>query len=325
MSPSELPPEKLTEMNKLIADQETRYQCQVREVDSTEYPTPDAVAKRLSSLKASNATRNSQIRKSFGVTLRMRDKDKKVMAAQQKSAVPRPSLEAFRHPPTSGTSTPRTMTAQSTGTPAHSSSPIISGFSPVNAPQKASSQPMQSGTHVSSYGQPPPTMSQGKYNSTYNKSSGPENPPHQYAVGAYKRQRTGEAASSPGSGSPYSPYQPPQQLSQQPGLFMAELHSEDAATRIAQNKAKKVPVGQAQSKWQALHGAPPVNGTTSGKVISSSKPQVLIPLSPPPDGFITILSSDSEGSSDIEATKPGKKMALEHGRSPDEPVPSVEV
>lgn len=70
VSPSELPSTKLAEMNQLLAEQEERYQTQIALIRDAEYPTPDAKAKRQVSLKASHATRCSQIRRSFGVSLR---------------------------------------------------------------------------------------------------------------------------------------------------------------------------------------------------------------------------------------------------------------
>lgn len=295
----------------------------------------------------------------------MREKDKKQFAARQAASVPRPSLEAFRH--SSGSAIPPTSTPQSNGTPQRSSSPLVHGFSPVNGP----APPKPLGSTGPNYGQittilnpqhhspilPTGTRPLGQGGLNYRQ--GPPNltqhqSPHMpqagqapysshqenYPPGPAKRQKTHDGSPSfapilpPGRHAQDRPlqHQPYQHPSHQPGLNMVELRSEDAATRIAQNKAaKKVPVGQAQAKWQAMqphydsshpsnanhalsaNNTPNYTSTPSGgnhadtganvaagankpllMTHSPSKPQVILRSVPPLAGVITIDDSDSE-------------------------------
>ncbi|KAH8662981.1 hypothetical protein BGZ60DRAFT_412432 [Tricladium varicosporioides] len=118
-SPSELPPERLQALNQELQDEDAKYQRLV--ADAQTLPTPERAA-RLISLKNGNASRKSQIRKRYGVSLRLRDKDK---AAKRSSLPSRPSglVEEFRAP------SPPEVVERPT-----------SGFSPINVVVKNGAQ-----------------------------------------------------------------------------------------------------------------------------------------------------------------------------------------
>ena len=125
MSPSDLSPLKLSQLNKALADQETRYQGQCAAVDPK--LGPQERAGRLQSLKNAHATRKSLIRKSFNVTLRMGGEKQKA----QWNASARPSLEEYRaNHNITGASYSETVPVRSSPLSAPPSS-----FSPINAPQ----------------------------------------------------------------------------------------------------------------------------------------------------------------------------------------------
>lgn len=70
MLPSELPPEKYAQLNQALAAQEKKYQAQCAAVDPG--LNPQQRSARLQSLKNAHATKKSQIRKKFNVTLNSR-------------------------------------------------------------------------------------------------------------------------------------------------------------------------------------------------------------------------------------------------------------
>jgi hypothetical protein len=260
----------------------------------------------------------------------MREKDKKALALQTSApAVIRPSLEGFRRSSVAN-GTPRTN-----DTPAHSSSLVVSGFSPINNPQngprKSYQAPLQptfepsmhdapgrkpssagipmknspysrpSSTNPSAYN--PITGQPNRYNTLYSQTGSPY-PPQSHPN---KRQRTSdEGTYSPNPNN--SPYFQQPQISQ-PGMNMVEVSAEDAATRIEKDKKKKVPVGQAQAKWESLR--PSFDSATPG-------PQAAKPAGA--NVVITISSSDSESEIEAASTKPSAAAVS----SPDQPLPSVE-
>lgn len=121
--PSELPPDQKEKLEKAIDEQEKKYTQQQANVDTS--LTQAEREKKLLSLKQNNATKKSQIRKSFGVTVRQRLKD----GNKTKNSAVRPALENFR------------ATAESAPITMRQSSPMIptgSGFSPINVIRRVS-------------------------------------------------------------------------------------------------------------------------------------------------------------------------------------------
>ncbi|PQE12358.1 c2h2 and c2hc zinc finger protein [Rutstroemia sp. NJR-2017a BVV2] len=109
-SPSELDPAKLAALNAALEEVEERYQTALSTIPA-EF-TPEEREKRMISLKNGNASRKSQIRKSFGVTLRMREKDKEankrfkdsIGSPLANSTTTSNRFEEFRAPPSSSAS-----------------------------------------------------------------------------------------------------------------------------------------------------------------------------------------------------------------------------
>lgn len=137
-SPSELSPEKLARLNQELADEDAKYARST--AAAQDLPEVERTA-RLISLKNGNASKKSQIRKKYGVSLRLREKDKaaRKAAAAAETPPPNPRLSAYMAAPMP----PRTSSAGSTV-------PTI-GFSPINARQQNAS----SHTRRSPYGAPP--------------------------------------------------------------------------------------------------------------------------------------------------------------------------
>lgn len=97
LSPSELDPHALAELNKALADQELTYQRRCAAIDPSLGPAERAA--KLQTLKNGHASRKSQIRKSFNVTLRLGEKDKAARNASMTTPIPRPNLEGYRANP----------------------------------------------------------------------------------------------------------------------------------------------------------------------------------------------------------------------------------
>ncbi|RDW89036.1 hypothetical protein BP6252_01068 [Coleophoma cylindrospora] len=82
IAPDALPPAKLAELNKKLADIDYKYETDCATVRNDPNMSEVTKQQKLTSLKNGCASRKSQTRKSFGVTLRLRDKDKKFMKQQ---------------------------------------------------------------------------------------------------------------------------------------------------------------------------------------------------------------------------------------------------
>lgn len=82
VAPDALPPAKLAELNKRLADIDSKYEKDCAAVRHDPNLSELTKQQKLTSLKNGAASRKSQTRKSFGVTLRLRDKDKKFMKQQ---------------------------------------------------------------------------------------------------------------------------------------------------------------------------------------------------------------------------------------------------
>jgi hypothetical protein len=164
-SPSELPPEKRAAMDKEIQDADDKYEQQIAAIPK-DY-TEEQRQARMISLKNGVASKKSQIRKSYGVTLRMRERDKQARKSAGMSTPPtNPRLEEYRAQPP-----PRPNSAGPVnGTP--TSTPPVSGFSPINGTNSNAPTPPTATTNYGS-GSPKPQapwgsdISLGQYKSQY--------------------------------------------------------------------------------------------------------------------------------------------------------------
>jgi hypothetical protein len=148
MSPSELSPLRLAQLNQALAEQEAKYQAQCAAVD----PNLGAQkrAARLQSLKNGHATKKSQIRKSFNVSLRMGEKEKAARNVAMATPGARPIFEEYSATPTS-----RGPPYMDEAVPVRSSplTAALSHFSPINAPRpneysRQEKQSMPHGAHA---------------------------------------------------------------------------------------------------------------------------------------------------------------------------------
>jgi len=166
--PSELDPARKAELDEVLEAQERRYEQQVANAYADQSLTREEREKKLGSLKNNHATKKSTIRRSFGVTLRKRAKVREEAKKKNSSPAVRPEIEAFRAAPGSAPGHGSSK-SQATGPMRHSSPipPITSGFSPINAPRKATkATPKHSGQampYTHQHPQPP----------SYQASAGP--------------------------------------------------------------------------------------------------------------------------------------------------------
>jgi hypothetical protein len=346
-SPSELSPEKRKALEEALKVEEDRYKEQVASVANL----PDAERnKRLISFKNSNASRKSQIRKSFGVTLRMRERDKLAMNAAHSNSSPTVNLQSYKAPSqpvrpnslsNSGSGprsslggTParptyiqdhRSSLGGSAGTPLQYSSPAeypTSSFSPVNRPNGPSPGSV-----------PHPTPTSGPAISTYyDASRAPPPPPggippmgasmSSYPVSrppVYGNRDSG-LLSGPGNyrQSPENPQKRQRTSEEGDGLRMMR---EENADKVMGEKARKirVPIGEAQKRWEALQ---PKGGAAQGEKKSSEVPAVV--------AEVMVISSSSEGeetqpNAGSASVQPGSGGGAKSGGSGDEVMQSTEV
>ncbi|ESZ97058.1 hypothetical protein SBOR_2549 [Sclerotinia borealis F-4128] len=143
-SPSELTPEKHAALEAALQAVEDKFASDKATIPA-DWPADKREA-RLTSLKNGNASRKSQIRKSFGVTLRMRDKDKEAKKRREVLSTRSPSVpgvgyrvDEFHNPSLTSYSFGARQTSQ--GSPATSVRMEMvdmrpaTGFSPINQPQ----------------------------------------------------------------------------------------------------------------------------------------------------------------------------------------------
>lgn len=185
-SPSELSQEALAALNKELEDADARYAQQIAEIPKT-YTEAERNA-RLVSLKNANASRKSQIRKSHGVSLRLREKDK--LARKIAGVSP------------SGKATPenRTPLPSMTTIPPSTSTPPVSSFSPINTP------PPRTGSSPSDYGHngnPPHPSVASQYNP--HSSSSSQTSTSRYPANPVQPQRTPYAAHPTATTTTYRP------------------------------------------------------------------------------------------------------------------------
>lgn len=273
LSPSQLSAVKKTEMDRQIEAENRKYQNALAAIDP-QLPPADQEKRRIS-LRNGNATKKSQIRKSFGVTLRMRDRDKIASRAVAMASSPAPEATSA-----SGSS------RSSPHIPSHVSAPS-SGFLPINAPVLRNNPtppnadgfgrptpplPMrtQSGHTDENPSSPQRNVSGIPHSNNTSISGGYQSPSHNVSASQTqsqhraKRQRTSSfseqtkppAASEwiPPLSRTQTPYGP---ASSSASLSMTEARSEDAASK----HPKKVPVGAAQAKWEQLQPKNRANGT----------------------------------------------------------------
>lgn len=82
MTPNTLPPEKYAELQRQLDEVDRKFEESIAANRADKTMTEEERNKRYVSLKNGNASRKSQIRKQFGVSLRLREKDKRAMKAQ---------------------------------------------------------------------------------------------------------------------------------------------------------------------------------------------------------------------------------------------------
>ncbi|KAM0318063.1 hypothetical protein ACHAO8_002040 [Botrytis cinerea] len=163
-SPSELPPEKRAALEDALQKIEEKYL-----EDQSKIPedwTPERREARLISLKNGNASRKSQIRKQFGVTLRMRDRDKEAKKIREVLGANSPMVPTgmnraeYRNSPTvAGYPVNPQQQMQPNQTPASIRMEMVdvrpaTGFSPINAPPQ--NQQHQQHQQHQQYPQAPP-------------------------------------------------------------------------------------------------------------------------------------------------------------------------
>ncbi|TAQ86086.1 hypothetical protein B7494_g5600 [Chlorociboria aeruginascens] len=252
-SPSELSPERKMELDRQLDEAEHKYQQQIADIPSSFSPTERA--NRLVSLKNGNASRKSQIRKSFGVSLRLREKDKAAMKASIKR--PKQSFEQYRAAPLSH------HPQMSTPTPVYTIPPgPTTGFSPINSGNVARA--------------PPPSL----LNSSLAKKSASHSPVNSnslFAHGSNPNPNKRRRISDDGNSSQFSSTRiVPSQLLPDPQLASSHspllssiqasvLNPAVAAAAPQRHALKKIHVGQAQAKWEALQPRSNANGQMSGR------------------------------------------------------------
>jgi hypothetical protein len=127
--PEDLPPEKLAAMNREIEEANDKYEALKQEILQM---SPGEHEARLQSAKNLNASKKSNIRKRYGVTLRMREKDKLAAGTMKNtSSKLRASFSANEE-----TLTPKSYAAPPSSISSVQMNTIVAapqGFSPINA------------------------------------------------------------------------------------------------------------------------------------------------------------------------------------------------
>lgn len=337
-SPSDLPPEKLAAMNRDIEDEDERFKKKLAGIPSD--LTEAERAKRVESFKNANATRKSQIRKSYGVSLRLREKDKKAKEAMKSGTdtpPPKGRLDEFRAP----ASSKGPVSSQSNGTDTSNAH----GFSPINKPGSGPSPTngLTFSAAQSQYRPPPSNAAQRVFNPNSNhpnmltharegqpvqnvNNSGfgmleptqtSPMPPmnYQQVQQTNKRRRTSEGTSSPGTGYS-SPHFAAAVPTQSAGLAIVSV--EDAAVKYAK-RAKPLDPAQPQSG--------PAAGATPSKNIAVVLPS--LGGSGTKQSAYTIVSSSEDDETPAVVNRNGKRTSAStdedsSSAEADRPLPSVE-
>jgi hypothetical protein len=315
-SPSELPLEKRAAMDKEIQDADDKYEQQIAAIPK-DY-TEEQRQARMISLKNGVASKKSQIRKSYGVTLRMRERDKQARKSAGMSTPPaNPRLEEYRSRPL-----PRPNSGGPvSGTP--KSTPPVSGFSPINGNKNNAPAPPTAPNNYGS-GSPNPQapwgsdISLGQYKSQYrpppiNAAQRVQNSftiPHPNTL-----THALESQPAPGYGV-LRPNHPPQQLTpsnyqqvasnkrrrtsedvggereekEQGGLAILPVRVEDAASKFPAKNP--LPQGQKREDGQGVGGDVPMTEAGSSAAVPAPAPAPV--RSGSKEAAITISSSSSE-------------------------------
>jgi hypothetical protein len=330
MSPSDLPPEKLAAMNEELEEEDRKYKQKLEDISKV--PEAERAAK-LTGYKNANATRKSQIRKAYGVSLRLREKDKMAKKAAQSSSPGSAHLEEFRAAPPS--KDPSSSQPSEEGSTLH-----VSGFSPINAPSARSSpngftsMPAQASQHRLAstdstervdrpYSGPytnTPTR-QNPFNqsntSSYNSGFGilkttvpSPTPPmnYQQVQQTNKRRRTSKGR-SPISTDYHSPQSAPAPAPTSTGVSttgsysssLAMIHTEDAASKYAKNAKLPISVQRAGKAVAAPNAKIATASPTSCKVAVVLPNQAATSTK---DVVYTIVSSSEEDEDDDISTTP---------------------
>jgi hypothetical protein len=287
--PENLPPERLAAMNREIEEEDTKYEALKQEIMQM---APEEHEHRLQSAKNGNASKKSNIRKRYGVTLRMREKDKIATGKKVTSSKLRASFSAPEE-----TLTPRSYAAPP---PPSSTSPVQmntivpapQGFLPINAAHgpevrtnsswsntlPPSSMQNSYGSpyapsyipdnHVAPYSYQPPsssspraTMGSANKNGTSIKQKPVNYAPHNqqtpasYAVNNMKRRRSDSHTGDESSARPSPAYRTPYELiptSSTPTNGSIQLQMKEVSSQPAAAKFPKKILTEPQRKWQAM-------------------------------------------------------------------------
>jgi hypothetical protein len=285
-SPSELAPEKLAALNQELADEDARHARAVAQAATLD---PTERANKLVSLKNGTASKKSQIRKKYGVSLRLRDKDKAARLATTTSTPP-----PTQRMPSNYMSSPLPTRVSSAAVPS------TTGFSPINAGQR--NGPSPNGTPggsplpPASYPAPqrpplaPSTAPLRHAQADRNSDSGfgvlvsshPRYAPqNQMTTSTFaEQQRNGKRRRSEDDNegrqsrraSPYftAANTLPRAPSQRPGLSMMQVSAEDAAS-----KYPKKPLAPGQARNYGPSSRSPVENAPS----STAPPRTSLPAS----------------------------------------------
>jgi hypothetical protein len=246
VNPSQLSSEKKARMDAKLEVEDQKYQETLAEIALRADLTEGDKEKRRVSAKNANATKKSQIRKSFGVSLRLREKDKIALRSAPLSS---PILSSSASKPVPSYLSPH-IPSSYLSTPS-------SGFSPINGP----SPPNANGPGPQQVPYPPiiPNGSRRPDPRTSRFSilkankvpllQGHQNPP----AHRDKRQRTSSFGEQGKPSSSSANWMQPLARTQTPygpasSTVMMEVSSKDAASKYP----KRVPVAAAQAKWEQL-------------------------------------------------------------------------
>ena len=144
-SPSQLTPEKLAALQQELQDEDDKYAT--LRAAAQALPVASERDARLVSLKNGNASKKSQIRKKYGVSLRLREKDK---------AAARNAVSIAAPPPNPRLNASSYMASLPTPTSSAGLTAPTTGFSPINAAQRNGPSPLNG----LPYGPPPSSLSQ---------------------------------------------------------------------------------------------------------------------------------------------------------------------
>ncbi|EHL01325.1 hypothetical protein M7I_2658 [Glarea lozoyensis 74030] len=297
--PEDLPPEKLAAMNREIDEEDARHRALQEEI--LKLPQEEQ-EQRLQSAKNGNASKKSTIRKRYGVTLRLREKDK-IAAGTKKgtSSKLRTSLSA----------NPETLTPRNYIPPAP---PANISFMPINtivaAPPPATFSPVNAGRVF----EPPPRINNGwinppppmpyPYGAPHNqpyipdsrpppypqhlpasssprasvgsspkaktpKTQKPVNyaPQHQQTAASYavnnKRRRSDSQSGDEGSARPSPAYRTPYEPIPLPDDDAVQLQMQEVSSQPAAAKFPKKFLAESQPTSEVNDTAEPVSGDTT--------------------------------------------------------------